>query len=288
MKDLVFWCPFSFCVSPTVNLPWKNDALMHAKGYRTMKSKAGLSTISEIASWRSLVDCAITIQIEFKTRKQTFRCRHGCMEKWILLYQPGWMRNELKRNGCKLYVRVVISGFFGLVKRWLEMSCFECFIVFLQLQMQNYPFNIKAHKIWKATSDGGTPETTVSSSPFPLAFNMLLHKNSNCLSKHQCIQNPEQQKLSSRKTFTNHLFWRSNLLTQGLRGHFDLGGYGYGLEYLTWPTLWHVEQTLSSQASWRLREEDEDKHRLLAKLRNSQTKRLACGIVTMLRCWWNV
>ena len=62
---------------------------MHAKGYRTMKSKAGLSTISEIASWRSLVDCAIIIQIEFKTRKQTLRCRHGCIEEWILLYQPG-------------------------------------------------------------------------------------------------------------------------------------------------------------------------------------------------------
>eukprot|EP00434_Breviolum_minutum_P039728 symbB.v1.2.035291.t1/scaffold4714.1/size36000/1 len=62
----------------------------------------------------------------------------------------------------------------------------------------------------------------------------------------------------------------------------DLGGRCFAVEGRRGTALQQVRpeghpghgyRTMKSKASWRLREEDEDKHRLLAKLRNPQTKR---------------
>lgn len=123
---------------PRAIAPW-SPRLVYYRSFLTLQSGG-----------RSQVDCTI-IQIELKTSKQIFRCRPGCIEQGILLCQLGWQRktwNEMDTNGGFLW-RQSFHVFFWLVKCWLDMSCFECFMLFLKRQIWNFPFNIKAHEIWR-------------------------------------------------------------------------------------------------------------------------------------------
>ena len=275
MKALVFWCPFFWCFpngqfalklscldsKPRAIAPW-SPRLGYCRSFLTLQSGG-----------RSQVDCTI-IQIQLKTWKQIFRCRHGCIEQWILLCQLGWLRktwNEMDANGGFLW-RQPFHVFFDWWNADLTCHALSVSCCFWSVKFEISPSTsrlTKSEEWWWYT---GNHHVLVSIST-QSAFSMLLHTNLNCHSKHQCIQKHEQSKLPSTKNIHQWFLWHSKLLTQGLCGHFDLGRKGYGLEHLTRPTSWHVEQILSSQASWRLREEDEDKHRLLAKLRNPQTKR---------------
>ena len=280
-----------FCVSPMVNLLWTCRALIQNQGLSHHEVQGWVTTdhfwhckVAGVVMAYSQVDCTI-IQIELKTSKQIFRCRHGCIEQWILLCQLGWLRktwSEMDANGGFLW-RQSFHVFFDWWNADLTCHALSVSCCFWSVKFEISPSTsrrTKSEEWWWYT---GNHHVLVSIST-QSAFSMLLHKIWSAILNINAYKSMNNQNFHQQKTCTNDLCAAQSYWPKGLC--FDLGRYGYGLEHLTWPTSWHVEQILSSQASWRLREEDEDKHRLLAKLRNPQTKRLACGVVTMLRCWW--
>ena len=139
---------------PRAIAPW-SPRLVYYRSFLTLQSGG-----------RSQVDCTI-IQIELKTSKQIFRCRPGCIEQGILLCQLGWQRktwNEMDTNGGFLWRQSFHFFLIGEMLTWHVML----WVFHVVFEASNLKISLQHQGSRNLKSDGGTPETTMSWSPFPL------------------------------------------------------------------------------------------------------------------------